>query len=228
MVAAGERIHVIGIAGAGAAGTALLAAHAGARVDGCDAAGPSEYTAPLPDAGVSVLTGHDREPPRGGGPRGGQRRTASAAGPARAGRRSRARHRGGRLAGPAGRADGGAGSAGVAVAGTHGKSTATALLGHLLVAAGHDPTVEVGAHDPGLGRLGALRWGTGVRRRGRRVRRQLPPPPPVRGPADDHRDGSPRRLRRHRRGVRHVRPLPGRDEQPRAGRRQAPGGPGRG
>ena len=34
MVAAGERIHVIGIAGAGAAGTALLAAHAGARVDG--------------------------------------------------------------------------------------------------------------------------------------------------------------------------------------------------
>ena len=36
----------------------------------------------------------------------------------------------------------------MAVAGTHGKSTATALLGHLLVAAGHDPTVEVGALIP--------------------------------------------------------------------------------
>ena len=76
------------------------------------------------------------------------------------------------------------GRLGVAVAGTHGKSTATALLGHLLVAAGHDPTVEVGALIPGLGRLGAVRWGTGVRRRGRRVRRQLPPPPPVGRPAD--------------------------------------------
>jgi UDP-N-acetylmuramate--alanine ligase len=44
---------------------------------------------------------------------------------------------------------------GVAVAGTHGKSTATALLGHLLVAAGHDPTVEVGAMIPA--------WGASVR-----------------------------------------------------------------
>ena len=33
---------------------------------------------------------------------------------------------------------------GIAVAGTHGKSTTTALLGHLLIGAGLDPTVEVG------------------------------------------------------------------------------------
>ena len=39
--------------------------------------------------------------------------------------------------------------------GTHGKSTTTALLGHLLVAAGLDPTVEVGAF------IGA--WGASVR-----------------------------------------------------------------
>jgi UDP-N-acetylmuramate--alanine ligase len=37
------------------------------------------------------------------------------------------------------------GRIGLAVTGTHGKSTTTALLGHLLVAAGMDPTVEVGA-----------------------------------------------------------------------------------
>ena len=34
---------------------------------------------------------------------------------------------------------------GLAVTGTHGKSTTTALLGHLLITAGLDPTVEVGA-----------------------------------------------------------------------------------
>jgi UDP-N-acetylmuramate--alanine ligase len=38
------------------------------------------------------------------------------------------------------------GKLGMAVSGTHGKSTTTALLGHLLVAAGMDPTVEVGAY----------------------------------------------------------------------------------
>jgi UDP-N-acetylmuramate--alanine ligase len=37
------------------------------------------------------------------------------------------------------------GRIGLAVAGTHGKSTTTALLGHLLAVAGLDPTVEVGA-----------------------------------------------------------------------------------
>jgi UDP-N-acetylmuramate--alanine ligase len=43
----------------------------------------------------------------------------------------------------------------LAVTGTHGKSTTTALLGHLLVAAGMDPSVEVGAF------IGA--WGASVR-----------------------------------------------------------------
>jgi UDP-N-acetylmuramate--alanine ligase len=47
---------------------------------------------------------------------------------------------------------------GLAVTGTHGKSTTTALLGHLLESAGMDPTVEVGAFIPAWGasvRLGA-------------------------------------------------------------------------
>jgi UDP-N-acetylmuramate--alanine ligase len=40
------------------------------------------------------------------------------------------------------------GRVGLAVTGTHGKSTTTAMLGHLLMAAGMDPTIEVGAFMP--------------------------------------------------------------------------------
>jgi UDP-N-acetylmuramate--alanine ligase len=50
------------------------------------------------------------------------------------------------------------GRRGIAVAGTHGKTTTTALIGHLLTEAGTDPTVLVGGHARFLdahGRLGA-------------------------------------------------------------------------
>jgi UDP-N-acetylmuramate--alanine ligase len=47
------------------------------------------------------------------------------------------------------------GRIGIGVTGTHGKSTTTALVGHLLVESGLDPTVEVGAF------IGA--WGASVR-----------------------------------------------------------------
>ena len=57
--APGERIHLIGIAGSGAAGVALLLQHAGANVDGCDIDTPSPYTPPLDAAGIRVLAGHD-------------------------------------------------------------------------------------------------------------------------------------------------------------------------
>jgi UDP-N-acetylmuramate--alanine ligase len=151
MVAAGERIHVIGIAGAGAAGTALLAAHAGARVTGCDVAGPYAYTEPLTALGVRPVTGHDPAHLEGI-----DRVAVSAALRLRPDlpELAAARDSGipvvawqallGELMGERGRL-------GVAVAGTHGKSTATALLGHLLVAAGEDPTVEVGAIVPAWG-----------------------------------------------------------------------------
>ena len=55
----GERIHVIGAAGAAAAASLLLADAAGARVSGCDAGEPSPYTPPLEDAGIPLAWEHD-------------------------------------------------------------------------------------------------------------------------------------------------------------------------
>ena len=145
MVRPGERIHVIGIAGSGAAGVALLMHHAGVVVDGCDLDTPSPYTPPLAAAGVSVIAGHDPAHLAG------IERVAIT--PALRAVQDleelvAAREQGlpvvtwqailGELMAAEGRI-------GLAVTGTHGKSTTTALLGHLLVAAGMDPTVEVGA-----------------------------------------------------------------------------------
>jgi UDP-N-acetylmuramate--alanine ligase len=62
---------------------------------------------------------------------------------------------------------------GIAVAGAHGKTTTTSLVGHLLACAGLDPTVVVG------GRLRALgsnaRLGTGAYLVPRRTERRLLP-----------------------------------------------------
>ena len=155
MVARGERIHVIGIAGSGAAGAALLLHHAGAVVTGCDVDAPSPYTPPLDAAGITCAPGHDPahldgidrvaiSPALRSVP--GHPEVAAAAA------------RGvpvvtwqallGELQAAPGRIA-------LGVTGTHGKSTTTALLGHLLIAAGLDPTVEVGAF------IGA--WGASVR-----------------------------------------------------------------
>ncbi len=49
---------------------------------------------------------------------------------------------------------------GIAVAGTHGKTTTTAMIGHILVVAGLDPTVVIGGHAPTLG--GNSRLGRGA------------------------------------------------------------------
>lgn len=145
MVRAGERIHVIGIAGSGAAGVALLCARAGAIVDGCDADGPSAYTPPLAQAGVEVVTGHDPAHLAGV--------DRVAISPAVRSVPDHAELAAARTAGLEvvtwqallGELMDDRGHIGLAVAGTHGKSTTTALLGHLLIGAGLDPTVEVGA-----------------------------------------------------------------------------------
>ena len=152
---AGERIHVIGIAGSGAAGTAVLLQHAGAAVDGCDIDAPSPYTPALDAAGIRYVTGHD--PLHLDGVTRVAITPAIRAVPGHV-ELAAAMVRGlevstwQELLGGLMRAPG---RLGVAVAGTHGKSTTTALLGHLLVAAGLDPTVEVGAFVPA--------WGASVR-----------------------------------------------------------------
>ena len=151
----GERIHVIGIAGSGAAGAALLLHHAGARVDGCDADAPSPYTPPLDAAGIGWVRGHDAThvasvdrvgitPALRAVPHHDELRAAEQAGIPVVTWQALL---GELMAAP--------GRVGIGVTGTHGKSTTTALLGHLLASAGMDPTVEVGAF------IGA--WGASVR-----------------------------------------------------------------
>ncbi len=155
MVRSGERIHLIGIAGSGAAGTALLCALAGADVDGCDLDAPSPYTPPLDEAGVRWVTGHDPAHLVGV-----QRVAITPALRAHADLPELvAAHAAGLPVVPwqtlLGELMGERDHLGLAVTGTHGKSTTTALLGHLLIGAGLDPTVEVGAF--------IAEWGATVR-----------------------------------------------------------------
>src|SRR6185369_8102858 len=58
-IAAGERIHVVGAAGAGASAAALHARWAGGEPDGCDPGGPSPYTAALAEEGIAIAWEHD-------------------------------------------------------------------------------------------------------------------------------------------------------------------------
>jgi UDP-N-acetylmuramate--alanine ligase len=145
VVRPGERIHVIGIAGSGAAGVALLMQHAGLLVDGCDLDTPSPYTPPLEAAGIRFLSGHD--PAHLDGVERVAITPALRAVPDLP-ELVAAHERGLPVVtwqALLGELMTGEGRIGLAVTGTHGKSTTTALLGHLLISAGLDPTVEVGA-----------------------------------------------------------------------------------
>jgi UDP-N-acetylmuramate--alanine ligase len=150
VIPAGQRIHVIGVAGAGASAAAILAHHAGAIVTGCDAGGPSPYTPALDALGIELAWAHDvahitTEPrpvrvavskaltavdpdhpelvatrAQGISPEPWQQIVADAAVEKRL----------------------------VAVAGTHGKSTTAGWLVQTLVEAGADPSAFVGALMP--------------------------------------------------------------------------------
>ncbi len=145
-----ERIHIVGVAGAGASAAALLAHAAGASVSGCDPGGESPYTPPLHAAGIPIAWHHDADHVRAEPPptRLAVTKALTAIAPD---------HPELRAASAAGIpvepwqqlvADAAAGRRLVAVAGTHGKSTTSGWLVHVLASAGLDPSAFVGALLP--------------------------------------------------------------------------------
>lgn len=144
LVQRGGTIHMMGIGGAGMAGLALLLEARGARVTGCDHA-ENEATRDLSERGIELSIGHDPEHAEGA-----EAVIHTAAVPADHAELKAARARGltvhkrsealaelvnaGRL---------------VAVSGTHGKTTTTALTALVLQAAGFDPTALVGGRVSG-------------------------------------------------------------------------------
>jgi UDP-N-acetylmuramate--alanine ligase len=151
----GERIHVVGAGGAAASAACLLAHHVGARASGCDAGGPSLYTPPLQDAGIPLSWRHDPAHVVKGGTQLVDRLAVTKAltsvdpdHPELQAARSRG------VAATSVQqliADAAAtrGATLIGVAGTHGKSTTTGWLIHLLAVAGLEPSGFVGALLPG-------------------------------------------------------------------------------
>jgi len=146
----GERIHIIGIAGAGASAAALHAHSQGAEVSGCDSGGPSPYTPALEAAGIRPSWTHDASHVVGehAPERLAVSKAMTAVDP------DHAELVAARTAGipiePWQQvvADAAHDRRLVAVAGTHGKSTSAGWLTHVLADAGRDPSAFVGALLP--------------------------------------------------------------------------------
>ena len=147
-------VHMVGICGAGMSGLAIVMAGMGYRVSGCDLR-PGEVGDKLRGLDISVAEGHDPSHLSGAG-----LVVASAAVPRSDPELEAARSRGmtilsraemlGRLM---------AGRFGVAVSGTHGKTTTTSMIAVVLRAAGLDPTILIGGDLDLLG--GNARLGKG-------------------------------------------------------------------
>ena len=167
----GERVHVLGVAGAGASAAALLAVRAGANVSGCDPGGPSPYSAALQAAGIELTWQHspshvETPPAEQAVGRLAVTKALTAVNPDHpellaARRRGIPAEAWQQLVADAAAT---AGQRLVAVAGTHGKSTTTGWLVDLLVRAGRDPSAFVGAllqADLAGGPPATARWGDG-------------------------------------------------------------------
>jgi UDP-N-acetylmuramate--alanine ligase len=155
----GRRLHFIGIGGAGMSGLALVCARLGATVTGSDRS-DSSYMERLRAAGLDPAIGHDAA----NLPAGAEVvvSTAIAAdNPELALARERGVepiHRGALLAELC------AEKRLIAIAGTHGKTTTTAMAVWALRAIGADPAFFVGGEVPGVGEEGAAAnagWGEG-------------------------------------------------------------------
>jgi UDP-N-acetylmuramate--alanine ligase len=155
-----RKLHFIGIGGAGMSGLALVCARLGATVTGSDRA-ESSYMDRLREAGLEPAVGHDAA----NLPDGAEVVVSTAIGednPELAAARERGVepiHRGALLAELC------AEKRLIAVAGTHGKTTTTAMLVWALRALGADPAFFVGGEVPGLGGVGGgaanAGWGEG-------------------------------------------------------------------
>jgi UDP-N-acetylmuramate--alanine ligase len=141
-----RNLHLMGVGGVGMCGLAEVLHHQGLTISGCDLA-DSERTRHLQGLGVAIRRGHD--PSHLDGVDALVMTSAVAPGEAELGA---ARERGlvvvrrAEMLAELMRM-----RRGVAVAGTHGKTTTTALIGHVLTAAGEDPTIIVGGRAHGLG-----------------------------------------------------------------------------
>ncbi|MBN1489697.1 MAG: UDP-N-acetylmuramate--L-alanine ligase [Phycisphaerae bacterium] len=143
----GKRVHLVGIGGCGMRGTARILLRRGAKVSGSDAS-PSDATARLIQAGVAVSIGQRAE----NVPEGVDVVVYSAAIKPENPELVEARRRGcetikyaellGRLM---------QGRDGIAVAGTHGKSTTTAMTAFILKRALTEPSFVIGAMVEQLG-----------------------------------------------------------------------------
>jgi UDP-N-acetylmuramate--alanine ligase len=155
----GRRLHFIGIGGAGMSGLALVCSRLGATVTGSDR-GDSSYMERLRRAGLDPVVGHDAA----NLPEGAEVVVSTAIGvenPELALARERGIepiHRGVLLAELC------AEKRLIAVAGTHGKTTTTAMAVWTLRAIGADPAFFIGGEVPGIGADGAAAnagWGEG-------------------------------------------------------------------
>jgi len=146
----GERIHVVGAAGAGASAAALLGAAAGGIVTGCDPGGASPYTPALDAAAIALAWEHDANHVTGdpAPDRLAVTKALTAIAPDHP-ELAAARARG-IPAEPWQQvvADAAVGRTLLAVAGTHGKSTTAGWLTWVLADAGLDPAAFVGALLP--------------------------------------------------------------------------------
>lgn len=152
----GRHLHFAGIGGAGMCGLAELLHLEGLQVSGCDLQA-SETTARLQQLGIAVAVGHDPAHLAGV-----DVLVISSAVPGSSPEVEAARAAGvpvirrAEMLGEVSRL-----KWTVAVAGTHGKTTTTSLTGHILTAAGLDPTVAVGGRVHLLGahaRLGRSQY----------------------------------------------------------------------
>jgi UDP-N-acetylmuramate--alanine ligase len=154
-----RRLHFIGIGGAGMSGLALVCARLGATVTGSDRSDSSSMER-LREAGLDPAVGHDAA----NLPEGAEVVVSTAIGadnPELALARERGVepiHRGALLAELC------AEKRLIAIAGTHGKTTTTAMAVWALRAIGADPAFFVGGEVPGVGEDGAAAnagWGEG-------------------------------------------------------------------